>query len=190
MHVPKVSALVLTLAWASATNAAGLPPADIAKPLPEFAFIPLAEDYYPPTSIALGEQGRVRLRLCYDERGRVTASTLEQSSTFRRIDDAALRMGRQYRVKPKVINGQPQPDCAVVPVEFTLEGAVGSADRDKGQSSSPPTLPAGPLTLVLPPPPPPPVRSTPLPANPPPPRVIPLSSRISDLGYTRSQTAK
>lgn len=176
----KVHGLVLTLAWVSTTNAAELPPPDMSKPMPGFAYTPLVEDYYPPTSIALGEQGKVSLRLCYDERGRVTASTLEQSSAFRRINDAALRMGRQYRIKPNVINGQPQSGCTVVPVEFSLEEAVSPADR----GSTRPTLPPGPLPPLSPPPPPPPLRSTPLPANPTPPRLIPLISRASERGYT------
>jgi TonB family protein len=181
----KVSVLVLTLACASASSAAELPPSEMSKPLPEFDRTPLVEDYYPATSRLLGEHGAVKLRLCYDERGRVTASTLEQSSTFKRIDQAALRMGRAYRIKPNVINGQPQPGCAVVPVEFSLEEPVSPADRGEGQSSTRPTLPLGPLPP--PPPPPPPGRSIPLPANPPP-RFIPLISRVSKRGYTESDS--
>jgi TonB family protein len=181
----KVSVLVLTLAWASATSAAELPPTEMSKSLPEFARTPLVEDYYPATSRLLGEQGRVKLRLCYDEQGRVTASTLEQSSTFMRIDQAAVRMGRAYRIMPTVINGQPQPGCTVVPVEFLLEEPVSPADRGEGQSSTPPTLPPVPLSPPLPPP---PVRSIPLPANPPP-RIIPLTSRPSN-ATTQGQTAR
>jgi TonB family protein len=167
----KVSGLVLTLAWASAISAAQQTPTEMSNLLPEFARTPLVEDYYPPTSRVLGEQGRVTLHLCYDEQGKVIASTLEQSSTFKRIDDAAVKMGKAYRIKPNVINGQPQSGCTVVPVEFSLDQPVSSADRGEGQSTTRPTLPPGPLTPVPLPPPPPPVRSTPLPANPPPPGV-------------------
>jgi TonB family protein len=176
----KVSCLVLTLAWASATSAAELPPTDMSTPLPEFSRTPLVADYYPPTSRVLGEQGRVKLRLCYDQEGKVTASTLEQSSTFKRIDQAAVQMGKAYRIKPNFINGLPQPGCVVVPVEFSLEEPVSPADRGEGQSSTRPAL--NPVPLPPLPPPPPPVRSVPLPANPPPPRFIPLISRMSKRG--------
>jgi TonB family protein len=165
----KVSGLVLTLAWASATSAADQTPTEVPNLLPEFARTPLVEDYYPPTSRVLGEQGKVKLRLCYDEQGKVIASTLEQSSTFKRIDDAAVKMGKAYRIKPNVINGQPQSGCTLVPVEFSAGEPVSPANRIGGQSSTRPTVPPGPLTPVPVPPPPPPVRSIPLPANPSPP---------------------
>lgn len=179
----KVSSLLLTLACASAIGAAERPPADLSTPSPEIARTPPVEDYYPPTSRVLGEQGIVELRLCYDEQGKVIESIVEQSSTYKRIDDAAVKMGKAYRIKPNVINGQPQSGCTTVPVEFSLEESVSSADRGEGQNGTRPTLPPRPLTPLPLPPPPAPVRSNPLPANPPP-RFIPLFSRTSECGYT------
>ena len=176
--VRPASGLVLTIAWASAISAAGLPPGDVVKSLPEIASQPPVGDYYPPMSRVLGEQGRVKLRLCYDEQGRVTASTLEQSSTFKRIDDAAVKMGMRFRIKPRMINGQPQSGCTVVPVEFSLEEPVSPADRGESQSRTLPKLPPGPLPPIRPEPPPPPARSIPLPANTPPPWFIPLINRM------------
>ena len=181
----KLSGLVLTLALASVTSAAERPPPDMSNLLPEVASTPLIEDFYPPTSRVLGEQGRVKLRLCYDEQGRVTDSTMEQSSTFKRIDDAAVKMGKRYRINPDVVDGQPQSGCTVVSVEFSLNEPASPADR-VDQGGSRPTLPPGPLPPLPLPPPPPPVRSGPLPEKPPPARFIPLINRISRHGYVVS----
>lgn len=179
----KISGLVLTFAWAIAISAAELPSSELSRPLPELVHAPLIDDYYPPVSRTLGEQGSVTLRLCYDVQGKVISSTVEQSSTFKRIDDAAVKMGRAYRVKPNVINGQPQSGCTLVPLEFFLEQPVTPANGGEGQSSTRPTLPPGPFTPKPLPPPPPPVRSLPRPADPPPARFIPLISKVTqDVG--------
>jgi TonB family protein len=157
----KLFSLALSLAWTVALNAA-----QMAGSSPEFARKPLVQDFYPATSRALGEQGTVKLQLCYDQTGKVVESTVEQSSSFERLDRAAVQMGRQYRINPETVSGQP-PRCVVVAVEFILEESIGPARLGEGESS--PTLP--PIQPPLPPP--PPTRLTPPPTNPPP-RLSPL----------------
>lgn len=130
----KLHGIVLLLAWAAAASAAEPPSTGTAKPLPRFAVKPLAEDYYPSVSKALKEQGTAELRLCHDEFGIVTDMKLEQSSGFERLDQAALKMGRQYHFKPAVINGKRQPDCVVVPVKFSLTPPEGPPDRGEGDA--------------------------------------------------------
>ncbi len=115
----------------------GVAAASAAEPPPRFAFKPLVADYYPPTSIVLEEQGTVMIRLCHNESGRITASTLDQSSGFQRLDQAAIRMGRQFRFIPRVTNGQPQPDCVVVPVKFSLQPSQEPPDRGEGMEKAP-----------------------------------------------------
>jgi TonB family protein len=150
----KLPCVVLLLTAVALASAAESPPNGAPVPPARFAFKPLVEDYYPPTSIVLKEEGTVKVRLCHNETGRVQVVTLEQSSGLRRLDDAALRMGRQYRFIPRVTNGQWQPDCVVVPVKFSLQPSQEPPDRGEG--------------LPLAPPPP----------NPPP-RLIPLFSETS-----------
>jgi TonB family protein len=153
----KLSILVLSFAWAAATSAAESPPTQMPGSPPQIVRKPNAQDYYPEVARSLGQQGTVKVRLCYDQEGLVTASTLEQSSGFERLDRTALLMGRAYSIKPGVINGQPQPGCMVVPAEFLLAESAGPARRGEGESSMvhPPVPPL--------PPPPPPVRPIPLP---------------------------
>lgn len=86
------------------------------------ASAPDPQDYYPNTSRSLGEAGIVKVRLCYGENGRVTQTTLSESSGFPRLDDAAVRMGNRYRMKPATVDGKPEADCVVLPVRFSLEG--------------------------------------------------------------------
>jgi TonB family protein len=94
-----------------------------------------------PAIRSMKEQGKVEIRLCHDEYGRVTDTRLAQSSGFERLDQAALQMGRHYRIKPVVIDGKPQPDCVVVPVKFSLTKSQEPEDRGEGgaiQPESPP----------------------------------------------------
>jgi TonB family protein len=144
----KLSGLLLSLAWAAATSAGAPAPTEVPEPPPRFALKPLAQDYYPETARALEHQGTVKVRLCYDDTGRVTASTLEQSSSFESLDRAALRMGRAYILKPGIINGQPQPGCVVVPVEFSLKQPQGPPNHGEGLDGNRPAQPNPPPRLV------------------------------------------
>ncbi len=82
---------------------------------------PAVEDFYPPTSVQLNEEGKVKVKLCYDTKGKVTESSLAETSGKKRLEDAAVRMGRQYRFKPGTVDGKPIPDCVVLPVSFSLK---------------------------------------------------------------------
>jgi TonB family protein len=85
------------------------------------------DNYYPSVSRASGEEGTVELRLCYDARGRVIESTLATSSGFHRLDEAAVRMGRMYRITPAVIDGIARPDCVVVAAQFAASAQEAGA---------------------------------------------------------------
>jgi TonB family protein len=100
--------------------AASVPPTDTVAGI---AFRPDAADYYPNVSLTAGEEGIVKLRLCYTETGKVIESTVAEASAFPRLDDAAVRMGKQFRFRPAVTGGVPKADCAVVPVRFTRAGS-------------------------------------------------------------------
>lgn len=108
------------------------PPAPVvyAPPAPRAAtvvastvsFRPDTADYYPPTSIQLEEEGRPRVKICYGTNGRVTEVTLAESSGKKRLDDAAIRMGRQFRFKPGTVDGVAQEGCANQPIVFKMTG--------------------------------------------------------------------
>jgi len=86
------------------------------------SFRPDTADYYPPTSIQLEEEGRPRVKICYGTNGRVTEVTLAESSGKKRLDDAAIRMGRQFRFKPGTVDGVVQEGCANQPIVFKMTG--------------------------------------------------------------------
>ncbi|VCU69950.1 transport protein TonB [Pigmentiphaga humi] len=75
---------------------------------------------YPRTSKRLGEQGKVLVRLLINTSGRVDQASLEKSSGFSRLDDAALEAARRGRFKPYTENGVAIAAIAIVPFDFTL----------------------------------------------------------------------
>lgn len=79
-------------------------------------------DYYPNTSRNLGEEGRTRIRLCVGTNGRVTEATVDQTSGFPRLDEASVRMAKQFRFRPATQDGKPIPQCFVQPISWSLKG--------------------------------------------------------------------
>jgi TonB family protein len=84
---------------------------------------PSTEDFYPDTSIRLGEQGAATVRACVDAQGRLTSSPLiVESSASSRLDEAALRLAKagsgHYRATSE--NGQAVNACYSFRVRFQL----------------------------------------------------------------------
>jgi hypothetical protein len=106
----RLPGLVLFLALAAAAIAAEPPTTAPVAPL-GFAYRPNADDYY----------------------------ALAESSGYERLDQAALRMGKAFRIKPGLIDGQPQAGCSVVIVTFSL--AVPPEPQERGEGATPPPVP-------------------------------------------------
>ncbi len=127
----KLPAFVMFLACATTAAAADSPPTGIPVSPPRFAFMPLVEDYYPAVSRTLNEQGIVKLKLCYDDRGRANQVTVDERSIFARLNEAAVRWGKAVRIIPELLRGQPQPGCVTVPVKFIFKNS--QQPRDRGE---------------------------------------------------------
>lgn len=85
-------------------------------------FRPDVSDYYPSQSRNLGEEGRVRVRICFGANGRVTNAEIAESSKFQRLDDAAIKMAKLYRFKAGTEDGKvKESDCVVQPIVFSLK---------------------------------------------------------------------
>jgi len=75
------------------------PPAPVAKkvqvaPRPGKGF-PSSEDYYPPASKRLGEEGSANIHVCVGPNGKLTEDpTLAQTSGSARLDDGALKLAK------------------------------------------------------------------------------------------------
>lgn len=65
---------------------------------------------YPPASVRLREEGVVGVRLLIDENGRVVSGSVEKSSGYKRLDDAALAGLSLCKFKPATLNGKPFQD--------------------------------------------------------------------------------
>ncbi len=107
------------------------PPTPPAPPAPPskvtaagYAFKPDPADYYPSASRNLGEEGLAKVRVCYDLKGKPVEGgvTVDETSKFSRLDEAAVRYGKAVRVRPGTRDGKVEAGCVVVPVRFSLKG--------------------------------------------------------------------
>lgn len=161
----KLPSLVMFLACATAAVAADSPPTGVYQTLPRYAYKPLIEDYYPATSRHLAEQGTTGIKLCYDTRGRAVQVMVEESSSYKRLDEAAVRWGRSVRIRPGTFGGMLKPGCVLVHAKFSLESSPEPPTQDEELP-----LPLEDEPSIL--------NSLPLPGPPPPPRLIPLGGEV------------
>lgn len=78
-------------------------------------------DYYPSASKNLGEEGRVKIRMCINNKGVVTEASVDEPSKYPRLDQAGVDMARRYRFKPGTEDGKVRErDCFVQPITFSL----------------------------------------------------------------------
>lgn len=83
-------------------------------------FQPDADTYYPSFSKRAGEMGEVVVRLIVGEDGQVEEVRLLQSSTYPRLDRAAMEIGRQYLFQPYLFNGKPTKISTNLLIKFHL----------------------------------------------------------------------
>ena len=61
------------------------------------------------------------VRLTIDETGVVEDARLLQSSSYPRLDRAAMEIGKRYRFKPYLINGSPTKISTNLLIKFNLK---------------------------------------------------------------------
>jgi len=82
---------------------------------------PLTQPDYPPASKRLGEAGTVLLNVYVLEDGKVGDATVQKSSGFPRLDEAAVReVKRSWRLVPGTKNGKPAAMYGQFAVTFKL----------------------------------------------------------------------
>lgn len=79
---------------------------------------PNPEDFYPAFSKHAGESGSVRLLLKVDLAGRVTQVKIVKSSSFARLDQAAINLSSQFLFDVGLQAGQPSVFQTSIEVEF------------------------------------------------------------------------
>jgi protein TonB len=88
---------------------------------PRPTYVPDPQDYYPNQSKQLEEEGQIRVRICVNVQGRVGEATVATPSQFERLNEAAIKLAKQYRFKPATEAGKPVDQCVVLPVKFNME---------------------------------------------------------------------
>lgn len=101
--------------------------------------------------------------------------TVDETSGFERLDEAAVSWGNDVRIIPGVYGGHSQPACVKIPVKFSPEKSQEPPDPYKDLL---PPVEAPPVPLINPPsrplwPPPEPIPLAPYP----PVKLIPLNSK-------------
>lgn len=75
---------------------------------------------YPRLSQRRGEQGRVVLRVLISPQGQVAHVTVQRSSGYARLDDAAVQAMQQARFRPYTENGIAYKALVDIPFDFVL----------------------------------------------------------------------
>ena len=82
---------------------------------------PFTEPEYPVSEIRLGREGTVLLSLQILPNGRVGAVRIEQSSGYVKLDEAAAKEARRWRMKPGTSDGTAMAMWKLVPIKFQLK---------------------------------------------------------------------
>ncbi|HXS26573.1 MAG TPA: energy transducer TonB [Steroidobacteraceae bacterium] len=86
---------------------------------------PNVNDFYPPASTRLGEEGTSQVHVCVGPNGRLVqpAPTIAKSSGHSRLDEAAIRLAQagSGRYKPATEDGKPISACTTFSVKFQLQ---------------------------------------------------------------------
>jgi periplasmic protein TonB len=82
---------------------------------------PSTDEYYPPTSRRLGEQGTTEVNVCATPDGRVAGQPkVQKSSGSSRLDEAAVKWASHARFQPGTEDGKPVEQCLNFNVKFVL----------------------------------------------------------------------
>lgn len=98
------------------------PPA-VYTPLAEGRHFPNTQNYYPQSSMRLGEQGTAIVEVCVGANGRLTsAPRMVKTAGSPRLDRAAMRYARATSGHwvPEKRNGVPMNYCGQLPIKFQL----------------------------------------------------------------------
>ncbi len=101
------------------------PPRPVVHVAAKITYQPDVRDFYPSVSINLKEEGNVKVRLCVNVQGKVVSAELAEPSKFDRLNDAGVKIAKQYRFKPATDDGKPVEQCFLLPVKFNVNDVQG-----------------------------------------------------------------
>jgi protein TonB len=83
---------------------------------------PNTEDYYPPASTRLGEQGPVTIKACVGPTGKLSEDpTVVKTSGSARLDEGAVKLAKAGRYLPASDDGKPVTECFMFTIKFQLK---------------------------------------------------------------------
>ncbi len=106
-------------ATGSGTGSVGRGNASFTSAAPDYLHNPTPE--YPEAARRDRQQGLVTLLVDVSPEGNVLKVSVQRSSGYRRLDEAALRVAKDWKFKPAMAAGQPIRSQVEVPVRFKLQ---------------------------------------------------------------------
>ncbi len=82
------------------------------------------QDFYPAVSRRLHEEGTTRVKVCVDEKGKLTSEpVVTLSSGYPRLDEASIKLAKagSGRYKPATKRGKAVADCVEFNVAWKLK---------------------------------------------------------------------
>ena len=95
------------------------PPQDIA-PSENISYRKMRPPRYPPIAIREHHSGKVILKVLIGLDGSPKEITVEKSSGYRELDQAAIAAAKTWIFNPGTRNGKPYEGYALVPIDFNL----------------------------------------------------------------------
>jgi len=116
----KTSDPLASLSSAKSSNAIGIDAGVVELNQLIMVYRPDTEVFYPRLSKDIGEQGIVGVQLFINENGEVKSVSVNKSSGFARLDNAAMQLASRIRFRPHLINGVPSRVNAGITIKFQL----------------------------------------------------------------------
>lgn len=104
----------------AAVPAPPAPPSILQVPPSSVRYVKQPDLNFPALARRAGESGTVVLRIIVDVNGRLREATVERSSGFDRIDQAALRDIRSARFAPRMEDGRPVEISTLAALQYEL----------------------------------------------------------------------
>lgn len=83
---------------------------------------PHGMESYPVESWKARESGKTMIEICISETGSIQSIKVAKSSGYPRLDQAAIKIGNDYRFKPALLHGKPVAVCMNYGIGFSLNG--------------------------------------------------------------------
>jgi len=96
-----------------------------------FNIIQAPGEAYPPDAIANRQQGATQIEVLVDENGNIGGAQVAATSGSQSLDDAAMRLARQWHIKAATIDGTPMKSVIELIINWTLPPPPPNTPHDK-----------------------------------------------------------